>query len=116
MKKILIITILTFTYFVSYGQFPEKHLDKLSKLNCELSDSWTPDISQSESFSDELDIPYLDASLFNYKTAKPYSNTAVGIFIFNKKDKAKVKGHNFDLRLENNHFEYINTSSYPLCI
>jgi len=116
MKKILISSFLTFTCFISFGQFPKEHLDLLSKINCGLTDSWTPDISQTVSFSDELDIPYLDASLFNYKTAEPYSNTAVGIFIFNKTDEAKVKSHNFDLRLENNHFEYISTSSYIIVL
>ncbi len=79
MKKIQLLLSLLLLSLTTRGQFQDEHIDLLSKINCELSDSWTPDID--ESFNGLLPYPAISVSLMNCKTEIKGSNYGIGIYL-----------------------------------
>lgn len=94
MKTLTFIQLSLITLF-SFGQFSNAHLDILSKMNCQLTDSWTADMSIKKSYSSSLPLPVIEMYLYNYKTAEEYKNTAVSVFVFEKKHALKVRSHDW---------------------
>lgn len=116
--KTLIIIFFCFLTPASFGQFPSSHLDLLSKINKELTDSWTPDIDIDSSFNSVLDIPSIEVDLFNYKTEEVDGNVGVSLYLFNINDSTTVKSYDWtnDVDEDDNAFKIMETKSYIVVV
>jgi len=114
MKSSIVFLFSILTFFAS-GQFSDSHLNLLSKININLTESWTPDIEINKTFHDVLDIPNAEIRLYNYKTTDGKQNKGVSIYVFRKNDSAAVKSYDWT---EDNLFlsEIMETKSYILVI
>lgn len=96
---------------ISFGQFPEEHMNQLTKLNCELSDTWVIDID-----FDETPYSNIDIGLWNYKTANDNgANYGLSINLFEikyKDDIIALEGSGYPL----SGCIYLETKSYFVII
>lgn len=114
--KSAIIFLSTFWALSCFGQFPASHLEILSKINAGLTDSWTSDIECDTSFSNDLDIPFIDIDLFNYKTEENSENPGVGIYLFEKKNSSMVEDFDWSKNDSLPDFKLLSTKSYIVVI
>ncbi len=101
-----------------YGQFPKKHLDLLSKINTNLSNSWTPEVEQQKPYPQKLlNLQEINVYLITYKTGTKIEldNEGVEIHLFNKKYRNQVKEFNWDRDGITEHL-FLETLSYIVVI
>jgi hypothetical protein len=109
--KLLSLLFITWTT-LSFGQFQEDHVNQLTKLNCELSDTWVLEFDIEKSFNSSLPIPNISIGLWNHKTEDGNGgNVGLSVYLFEKKFKDKVIAYNwFDHKSDS--FAFLETKSY----
>lgn len=106
--------ILIFITIPVFAQFPDKHMEMLSKMNCELSDAWSIEIEQDSTYG-TFNCPAIIINLMSYKTeVKKGSNYGVGICLFHKQYADSLKSHDWDDRIGQDVFS--ETKSYIVLI
>lgn len=97
---------------LSLGQFPEGHLKQLTKLNCELSDTWVVELDIDDNLNYKLPFPNINIGLWNYKTADDKGgNIGLSVYLFEKVYKDSVRSYNWGEN-DKSKFKLIETKSY----
>jgi len=114
MKKTIILLIILFlTSNKSKAQFDSTRVDLIATISCHLSNGWYNTIRIGCEF-DELELPFIDLSLCNYKIEEDQTNICLGIEIFEIKNKDAILEK--DLSLENSKIEFIYTKNFIIII
>lgn len=112
MKKLILILLLLSSVVVSFGQFPEEHIKQLTKLNCELSDTWVVELDIEDDLNYRLPYPNISIGLWNYKTADDHGgNIGLSVYLFDKEYKDKVSSYDWGEDDETG-YKLIETKSY----
>lgn len=97
------------------AQFNETHLDLLSKINTDLSDSWTPDIDYDDELNGILTAPVIMVDLMNHKTADASGNIGVSVYLFKKTDREPVESYNWAAD-KNSKVKFFETQTYIIVV
>lgn len=97
------------------GQLIDEQVDRLARLNCELSNAWTiSDLHEQNFLIGGRDLTCYSADLYTAKTSRKGNNEGVSLYFFEKAVSGSVEAR--FLPTEESTYEFIYTKSFVVVI
>lgn len=117
-RFVYVLAILMFSFVLeAYSQdsLQQKHMEVMSNINCDLSNSWAISLSLNDSTEQGIDANAIKSFLFTYKTKQNGRNSGVILNLYNIKLKDTVLEEKA-VKYGSVHVEFLYTDNYVVYI